>query len=191
MAELPKPPCLASQRLARLGDERERLLWREPSHPAELTHRDAACGSLRIPSMRAIALVLLLATTVPAAGGGAAKAPRSSLLVALPALGSVTWRCGRMYGAYGLGYREFWSSATTSVSVRADGRLLARRTVNPHQLVSFPLTQAPVQQLTFVQSTEPGTLRAVVTVRFREHAPGYPPCEPSATAFLGLGLPPA
>jgi hypothetical protein len=129
--------------------------------------------------MRAIALVLLVATTtVPAAVGGAAEAQQSSLLVALPALGSVTWRCGRTYGAYGLGYREFWSSATTSMSLRADGRLLARRTVNPHQLVSFPLTRAAVQRLTFVQTTEPGTLRAVVTVRFREHAPGYPPCEP-------------
>jgi hypothetical protein len=117
---------------------------------------------------------LVLATS--AGDGTAARKPKAFLLVALPSLGSVTWRCGPTDGLYGLGYREFWSSATTTVTLHA-GRRTVRKRVDPHQLVTFPFSRAATQHLTFVQMTEPGTLRAVVTVRFAQ-APGIsPPCQ--------------
>jgi hypothetical protein len=117
---------------------------------------------------------LVLATT--AAGGSAARKPRAFLLLALPSLGSVTWRCGPTDGEYALGYREFWSSATTAVTLRA-GRRTIRKRVDPHELVTFPFSRASTQRLTFVQTTEPGTLRAVVKVRFGQARPVAPPCQ--------------
>ena len=117
---------------------------------------------------------LVLATT--AGGGAAARKPRAFLLVALPSLGSVTWRCGPTDGIYGLGYREFWSSATTTVTLNAGGRTVRKR-VEPHQLVTFPFSRAAAQRLTFVQMTEPGTLRAVVTVHFAQSHAIAPPCQ--------------
>src|SRR5947208_390110 len=125
-----------------------------------------------------LAVVSALTLASSAGAGSAGRRPQPYLLVALPSLGSVTWRCGATDAFFGLGYREFWASATTQVTLRANGRTVATKTVDPHELVSFPLLQAARQRLTFVQSTEPGTLRAVVTVDFRAHAPGYPPCRP-------------
>jgi hypothetical protein len=127
--------------------------------------------------MRALAAAtaaLVLATA--AAGGSGLRKPKAFLLVALPSLGSVTWRCGPTDGIYGLGYREFWSSATTTVTLQA-GRRTVRKRVDPHQLVTFPLNRAPTQRLMFVQTTEPGTLRAVVTVRFAQADAVAPPCQ--------------
>lgn len=121
------------------------------------------------------AAALFLATT--AGGGAGARKPKAFLLVALPSLGSVTWRCGPTDGSYGLGYREFWASATTAVTLHA-GRRTVRKRVDPRQLVTFPLSRAPTQSLTFVQMTEPGTLRAVVTVRFAQAHGVTPPCQP-------------
>ena len=43
---------------------------------------------------------------------------------------------------------------------------MLRRTVEPGQTVDLPYVSHAVQQLTIVQSTKPGTLRAVVTVDF-------------------------
>ena len=120
----------------------------------------------------AVASVALAASTSLASGA----APKSYLLVALPSLGSVTWRCGPTGDTWGLGYREFWASATTGVTLRTGGRIVARRTVNPHQLVRFPLLRSARQRLSFVQSTEPGTLRAEVRVDFRSRGPGYANC---------------
>jgi len=117
---------------------------------------------------------LVLATT--AGGGAGTRKPKAFLLVALPSLGSVTWRCGPTDGIYGLGYREFWSSATTTVTLNAGGRTVRKR-VDPHQLVTFPFSRARTQRLTFVQGTEAGTLRAVVTVRFAQAHAVAPPCQ--------------
>ena len=121
-----------------------------------------------------VTAALVLATT--AIGGSGARKPKAFLLVALPSLGSVTWRCGPTDGVYALGYREFWASATTTVTLRA-GRRTVRKRVDPHELVTFPFSRAPTQRLTFVQMTEPGTLRAVVTVRFDQAHAVAPPCQ--------------
>jgi hypothetical protein len=96
--------------------------------------------------------------------------------VALPSLGSVTWRCSADGSAWALGYREFWASATTELTLRADGRVRARRTVDPHQLVAFPFLRARRQRLTLLQGTEPGTITAEVRVDFRPFGYGYGSC---------------
>jgi hypothetical protein len=127
---------------------------------------------MRVAAVAVLALLL----AVPAGGRAGSATVGSNLLVALPSLGSVTWRCGADGNTWALGYREFWSSATTTVTLRAAGRLAARRTVDPHELVAFPLLRSPRQRLTFVQFTEPGRLRAVVRVDFRSHRRGYPNC---------------
>ena len=127
--------------------------------------------------MRAVAFAALaLVAATPAARRENLPRLRSNLLVTLPSLGSVTWRCGRSDGVYGLGYREFWASATTEVTLAA-GKRTRRKRVDPRGLVVFPLSRAPVQRLTFVQTTEPGTLRAVVVVYFDRSSRGYPPCQ--------------
>lgn len=125
-------------------------------------------------------LVIAAATCVLAASaaGEPVDRPQPYLLVALPSLGSVTWRCGATDGVYALGYREFWSSATTTVTLRAHGRTVASRSVDPRQVVRFPFVRARVQRLTFLQRTEPGTLRAIVTVDFGRRRTAYPPCRP-------------
>jgi hypothetical protein len=122
----------------------------------------------------AASAALLVSTSL--ASGDALGTPKSYLLVALPSLGSVTWRCGATGATWGLGYREFWTSATTTVTLRAGGRIAGRRTVNPHELVRFPTLRSPRQRLTFVQATEPGTLHAEVRVDFRSRRPGYANC---------------
>lgn len=96
-------------------------------------------------------LVIAAATCVLAASaaGEPVDRPQPYLLVALPSLGSVTWRCGATDGVYALGYREFWSSATTTVTLRAHGRTVASRSVDPRQVVRFPFVRARVQRLTF------------------------------------------
>jgi hypothetical protein len=123
----------------------------------------------------AVALVSLL-LAVPAAGGAGVRRARSNLLVALPSLGSVTWRCNADGSAWALGYREFWTSATTELTLRTAGRVRTRQTVNPRELVGFPFLRAPRQRLTLVQATEPGTITAEIRVDFRPYGRGYGSC---------------
>jgi hypothetical protein len=89
------------------------------------------------------------------------------LLVALNSLGTVTWRCDVHHpGRFGLGFRQFAITATTGITLRADGRLVERITTNPRQRVRFPLLRARRLQLGFVQATEARSLRATASAEF-------------------------
>src|SRR6478736_1637616 len=93
------------------------------------------------------------------------------LLTTLPSMGSVTWRCdvareraGRP--ALALGFRASRTGATEVLELTVAGRRVVRRTLQPGQVVVLPYLDHAVQQLSVVQRTEPGTLRAVVRVDF-------------------------
>lgn len=127
--------------------------------------------------MRRIAPIVLsvaLALSAPAATARSAKARGPFLVVTLPALGTVTWRCdparrpGLAPGLPGLalGFRAFPSSATDRLGFRVGGRTILRRVVQPGESVEFPYLRSRVQQLEIVQPTGAGTLRAFVTVTF-------------------------
>ena len=123
--------------------------------------------------MRAIATGVLVAAVLALGSSssfGRTTARGPFFLVALPSLGTVTWvdlRCdagGRK--AFALGFRALSHSATTDVVLRASGRIVARRTIQPGERLRMPFLPAPRQRLSFVQATEPRTLRASVTVDF-------------------------
>lgn len=101
------------------------------------------------------------------------------LLVSLPSLGVVTWRCGPRAASYGLGFRTFAQGATTDIRLVADGRTVRRARVDPGRAVRLPL-RGLVQRLQVEQFTGAGTLRATVVVRFEttslaSHCFGYSP----------------
>jgi hypothetical protein len=120
--------------------------------------------------MRAMASGVLVAALLAFGSSnsdGRATARGPLLLVTLPSLGTVTWSCdaaGR--GAFALGYRASPRYATTDVVLRSSGRIVARRTIQPGERMRLPFLKARSQRLSFVQATEPGTLRASVTVDF-------------------------
>lgn len=89
-------------------------------------------------------------------------------LTALPAIGTITWRCqtSRSGERHGLGFDAFRSSATDRLQLRAGGRTIVGRLVQPGQRIALPYSTLR-QRLVISQSTEPGTLRAVVDVDFR------------------------
>lgn len=89
-------------------------------------------------------------------------------LTALPAIGTITWRCqpNRSGERHGLGVVAFKSGATDRLQLRAAGRTLVDRLVQPGQRITLPYA-ALQQQLVLTQSTEAGTLHAVVDVDFR------------------------
>jgi hypothetical protein len=124
-----------------------------------------------------VAATLLVAGAAPSITRAATKS-RPFLLVALPALGTVTWRCDlERQSFFALGYRPAPLSATTEVELRTAGHLVSRRTVNSDG-VRFPYLSAHTQRLSFVEATEPGTVRAVVTVNFADggtHCVSYMP----------------
>lgn len=126
---------------------------------------------LRIAS---IVLSAALALSAPAATAEPAKVRGPFLLVTLPALGTVTWRCdparkpGLAPGLPGLalGFRAFRNSATDHLRLHIGERTILRRVVQPGESVAFPYLRSRVQQLEIVQPTGAGTLRAFVTVSF-------------------------
>ena len=85
------------------------------------------------------------------------------LLVSLPALGTVNWRCG---DGFALGFDPFRVSADTYVRLHIGPRTIGRYRARPGRTLRLPFLRSRVQQLDFVQRTEPGTLRASVTVNF-------------------------
>jgi hypothetical protein len=129
----------------------------------------------REPGLVALAVALALAPTGAAGASratpaGAARGPFA--LVTLPALGTVTWSCEpRRQGTFALGYRASPRYATTYVRLRAGGRRLFGRNVQPGERVRLPFSSARVQALTFAQGTGAGTLRAAVTVDFVPNLP--------------------
>jgi hypothetical protein len=84
-------------------------------------------------------------------------------------MGTVTWRCnGKEVGAraYALGFRSFSGGATERLTLRTKNRVVLTRTIQPGQSLSLPHLDAAVQELAVTQSTEPGTLRGIVSVNF-------------------------
>jgi hypothetical protein len=140
-----------------------------------------------------IALAVLLSLALLGATGAFASVTKGRgpwLLTALPAIGTVTWRCEPV--AQGerpaLGFKAFAASATDRIELRAGGRTLLDRVVQPGQGLRLPYLAASRQQFVVTQSTEPGTLRAYVTVDFgprpisRSHCWSYLP--PGVTVRL-------
>lgn len=91
------------------------------------------------------------------------------VLTYLPEMGTVTWRCdGREASvrAYALGFRSFSGGATERLTLRIKNQVALTRTIQPGQSLSLPHFDAAVQELAVTQSTEPGTLRGIVSVNF-------------------------
>jgi hypothetical protein len=111
-------------------------------------------------------LAALLATAGADARSVVVRGPWT--LTALPAIGTITWRCqpSRSGERYGLGFVAFSSSATDRLQLRASGRTVVDRLVQPGQRLTLPYVGLR-QRLVVSQSNEPGTLRAVVDVDFR------------------------
>ena len=112
----------------------------------------------------------------PSSSAASANVRGPFLLVSLPSLGTVTWRCdpARQSGL-ALGFRAFSAGADLYLRLRAGGRTVLRRQILLGQMIRFPYLQARIQRLDFVQGTKAGTLRASVTVNF---LPGFGYCWP-------------
>jgi len=92
------------------------------------------------------------------------------VLTALANIGTVYWRYDCVHfrsPEWSLGIHVFPTTATTSVSRRA-GKVIGRRSaVQPGEpTVWFSFRPERRQNLSFVQATEPGTLRAHVLAKF-------------------------
>ena len=129
--------------------------------------------------MRAGGAALVLLTALVAGSAPSAPAQRESsrergpfLLVGLPSLGTVGWRCDGHTNRYALSFHAFLDSATDGVAFEA-GSVSKRATIQPGESIRFPYVRSHTQRFTVVQGSEPRTLHARVTVYF---APGYTYC---------------
>jgi hypothetical protein len=124
-----------------------------------------------------ILLGAVVAAAAVLAGSATGGRQRPYVLTAVADIGTVYWRYDFVHyrtPRWSLGVRIFYT-ATTGVTFRA-GKLRQRRTLQPRQLHWFPFTDSRAQTLTLVQATEPGTLHAVVSVRFgRQNFESYLP----------------
>jgi hypothetical protein len=103
---------------------------------------------------------------VPSAGADVVAAPRGPfLLVGLPSLGAVSWRCAGPHGRYALGFSVPERGATTVVRLAVRGRVVERATVDPGEARGFP-PRGLEQLLEVTQFTGAGTLQATVSARF-------------------------
>jgi hypothetical protein len=131
--------------------------------------------------MRAALVAAAVAAAVLLLPGSAASGRQKPyVLTALADIGTVYWRYDCVHyraNEWSLGIRVFRDSATTEVTYR-DRRLTRRRTAQPDgPTIWFPFRREHVQGLSFVQATEPGTLRGSVLARFgrRDCQPYWPP----------------
>ena len=108
--------------------------------------------------------------TAPATGS---PPTTSNLLVALPSLGTVTWRCTADEGRYRLGFRVFGNGATTDVRLVVGGRTVSHARVDPGEAPAL-IAAGLSQRLLLTQFTGAGTLRAVVEVEFLRHPVASP-----------------
>ena len=103
-------------------------------------------------------------------GSAASGRQKSYVLTALADIGTVYWRYDCVHyrsSEWSLGVRVFPTTATTVVTYRA-GRFRRRRTLQPgYPTTWFPFRKEQKQSLSFVQATEPGTLRGHVLASFR------------------------
>ena len=147
-----------------------------PEYAARLraARMDFSEGGVVFGSMgfRLLALLLCLMAALDACVSAQASPTKDAggpwTLTALPSIGTVTWRCqpNRSGVRYGLGFNAFTNSATDRLALRANGHTITARLVQPGERISLPYSRLQ-QQLVISQSTEPGTLRAVVDVDFR------------------------
>jgi hypothetical protein len=129
--------------------------------------------------MRALALItLFLALVGVAAGSQHLTAVRGPwLLVSLPSLGTVSWRCaptarpGVAPGLPGLALGFTARAATTHVQLSVRGRPTSRYVVQPGERPLLPFLRARIQHLRLVQRTGAGTLRAYLRVDFVPDTP--------------------
>jgi len=143
--------------------------------------------------VRALAVAILVGALLVVPGSRASGGtPHCGpfFLVRLPSLGTLTWRTVTRDRTdwHALAYRPTPPIATTEVNLRAGGRVVSRRRVD-EQAVRFPLRRDRIQVVTLTQMTEPGTLKASVTVDFK---PGvtYTYCAPYAPPGLKIVLDP-
>lgn len=109
---------------------------------------------------------LMVALALP--GSAASGRQKPYVLTAVADVGTVYWRYDFVHyrtPRWSLGVRMFFDTATTTVSYRA-GKFRLHRTLQPQAVKWFPFSGAHLQQLSFRQATEPGTLRAVVVAAF-------------------------
>ena len=121
-----------------------------------------------------LSLLLLL----PSAATGGRQKPY--VLTAIAAVGTVYWRYDCVHykqPEWSLGVRVFRTEATTGATFHAGQLTMHRRLIQPGEpTVWFPFRRERRQRLSLVQSTEPGTLRARVTVNWRgNHCESYFP----------------
>lgn len=119
---------------------------------------------------RALVLGAVITAFVLLPSSAASGRQKPYVLTAVADIGTVYWRYDFVHyrtPRWSLGVRIFYT-ATTAVTFRA-GKLRLHRTLQPKQLRWFPFTGTGAQSLSLVQRTEPGTLRAVVSVRFSSH----------------------
>jgi hypothetical protein len=113
------------------------------------------------------AVAIAVAAPVSAADGSG-RGPW--LLAALPGMGRLTWSCDpRQHGyrIYGLRLDASTATATERVTVAVGAHTVVSRRLDPPGAMMLPRSAVPIRRITVAQATEPGTLRAVVTVDFR------------------------
>jgi len=115
---------------------------------------------------------VLLATVVPAVSLAVDHSAREAgpwALTYLPEMGTVTWRCDSKFAGmreYALGFQSFSGGATERLTLRVGNRVAFARSIQPGQGVRLPHLDAAIQELALIQTTEPGTLRASLSVNF-------------------------
>jgi len=124
-----------------------------------------------------MSLVLLL--PVSATDGATNGRQKPYVLTAVANIGTVYWRYDCVHyrsPEWSLGIHVFRDTATTSATFRG-GNLRRRREIQPGEpTLWFPFRRERLQSLSLVQATEPGTLRARVTVDWRgNHCESYFP----------------
>jgi hypothetical protein len=138
-------------------------------------------GEMAIRLLAALGLAVSLIVLAPAASGSSTKVRGPFLLVSLPSLGTMTWRCDPARGpGYALGFRAFPISAEDLLRLHIGRRTIVTRGILPGHGIRLPYLRSRVQQVNLVQGTEAGTLRAFVTVDFVPHGnvycyPYFPP----------------
>jgi hypothetical protein len=122
-----------------------------------------------------IAAVMLL----PSSAASGRQKPY--VLTALADIGTVYWRYACVHyraPEWSIGIHVFETTATTSVTFRAGNLTMRRPMIQPGDRTTwFPFRKERKQSLSFVQATEPGTLRAHVLATFvrRDCQSYFPP----------------
>jgi hypothetical protein len=128
------------------------------------------CAS-RILAQLPVAAAVVVFAVVPGAAAADQGVRGPWLLTALPGTGTVTWRCdpareARGVPALALGVRTSTATATETVTLRIASKAIVRRVMQPGQRLELPYRRSSHLQLSIVQATEPGTLKALISVDF-------------------------